>query len=502
MLRIAESSFWSLNSLAVQPSYALCREGLRHIAEKQLDPGTSEDRRVRIRAGIAAVAGAILCASALSVAVLVWPHTRWSGQLADLAQPLSMIGPALSNTSFIVLVYFGLASLIWGVSDASMDQPRNLGGFDPLDPAGKHWRVVHLSDIHSVGERYGFRVESGRAGPRGNDRLARVFERLAKLHEETPFDVVLLTGDITDAGRSSEWAEFLDLLGQYPALAQRVLMLPGNHDVNVVDRTNPARLELPMSPAKRLRHMRALSAIATVQGDRTYVFDREAGTIGALLRDKLEPHRALIDRFSDTGKLGLSRELSGLWNDCFPLIVPPEEPDGLGVFLLNSNAETNFSFTNALGLVPSEDVAAMQAIMSQFPQARWILALHHHLMEYPMAAKAFSERIGTALINGSWFARQLAPVGNRLLIMHGHRHIDWIGRCGTLKIVSAPSPVMDALDHEATCFYVHTISALPEGRLGLMAPERIDMDGDTPGRLPAIGNSASDHGQETLAEAD
>jgi len=161
MLRIAESSFWSLNSLAVQPSYALCREGLRHIAEKQLDPGTSEDRRVRIRAGIAAVAGAILCASALSVAVLVWPHTRWSGQLADLAQPLSMIGPALSNTSFIVLVYFGLASLIWGVSDASMDQPRNLGGFDPLDPAGKHWRVVHLSDIHSVGERYGFGSKAG-----------------------------------------------------------------------------------------------------------------------------------------------------------------------------------------------------------------------------------------------------------------------------------------------------------------------------------------------------
>ena len=39
--------------------------------------------------------------------------------------------------------------------------------------------------------------------------------------------------------------------------------------------------------------------------------------------------------------------------------------------------------------------------------ARWILALHHHLVEYPMPAKAFSERIGTALINGSWFVRQL-----------------------------------------------------------------------------------------------
>jgi hypothetical protein len=30
--------------------------------------------------------------------------------------------------------------------------------------------------------------------------------------------------------------------------------------------------------------------------------------------------------------------------------------------------------------------------------------------------------------------------------MHGHRHIDWIGACGAIKIVSAPSPVMGAAD--------------------------------------------------------
>ena len=31
LLRAAEQSFWSLNALAVQPVYALFREGLRHI---------------------------------------------------------------------------------------------------------------------------------------------------------------------------------------------------------------------------------------------------------------------------------------------------------------------------------------------------------------------------------------------------------------------------------------------------------------------------------------
>ena len=33
LLRIAEVNFWSLNSLAVQPGYAFCREALRHLAE-------------------------------------------------------------------------------------------------------------------------------------------------------------------------------------------------------------------------------------------------------------------------------------------------------------------------------------------------------------------------------------------------------------------------------------------------------------------------------------
>ena len=78
---------------------------------------------------------------------------------------------------------------------------------------------------------------------------------------------------MTDAGRATEWAEFLDVISQYPNLAARMILLPGNHDMNIVDRANPARLDLPFSPGKRLRQMRTLSAIAAVQGDRVRVVD-------------------------------------------------------------------------------------------------------------------------------------------------------------------------------------------------------------------------------------
>ena len=128
------------------------------------------------------------------------------------------------------------------------------------------------------------------------------------------------------------------------------------------------------------------------------------------------------------------------------MILPPETEDGLGIAILNSNAETHFSFTNALGLVSVEQTHRFEAAIRHYPRARWIVALHHHLMEYPMPVKAFSERIGTALINGSWFVRRLEALADRAIVMHGHRHIDWIGTCGPLKIISAPVAVMDATD--------------------------------------------------------
>ena len=61
--------------------------------------------------------------------------------------------------------------------------------------------------------------------------------------------------------------------------------------------------------------------------------------------------------------------------------------------------------------------------------------------------------------------------------MHGHRHIDWIGECGGLLIVSAPSPVMQAPDDRDTYFYVHSFAVGAGGKLRLLKPDRIDLPG-------------------------
>jgi hypothetical protein len=477
LYRIVEQGFWSLNSVAVQPGYALCREGLRHLMEHLLLPRGGAITSARVRAASAAGAGIALSGLALGVVLLVWPASRWLGGVADLASPHRLIVPVLANATVILSTYLAAAAVAWGFADATMDQPQDLAAFDLPPPNGKVWRIAHLSDLHVVGERYGFRIESGRAGARGNERLMRVLAQLDELHADKPLDVVLVTGDLTDAGRSAEWAEFLAALGKHPRLAERVLVLPGNHDVNVVDRANPARLDLPTSPGGRLRQLRTLSAIAALQGSRVRVVDPATMRLGSTLSEALAPSRTAIAAFADSGALRLSIGLGTLWDDAFPMVLPPDSEDGLGVLLINSTAKTHFSFTNALGFVSSEQAKKLLAVAEQFPRARWILALHHHLIEYPRPASALSERIGTALINGSWFVRQLQGLGPRAVAMHGHRHIDWIGACGALRIVSAPSPVMEATDDEATYLLIHRLAAGPDGCLRLLEPERVEIPG-------------------------
>ena len=127
-------------------------------------------------------------------------------------------------------------------------------------------RIAHLSDLHFVGERYGCRMESGTQGPRGNRCIRRALRKLAAIHASSPLDRVLVTGDVTDAGTRAEWAEFLDLIRSFPVLRDRLSFVPGNHDVNIVDRHNTGRFDLPWSAGQALRKLRVVLALDALQG--------------------------------------------------------------------------------------------------------------------------------------------------------------------------------------------------------------------------------------------
>jgi calcineurin-like phosphoesterase family protein len=478
LLRLAENSFWSLNSLVVQPAYTICREALRQLAEGLLPAQASKRQRSRLRAAAALVSGTMICAVALVVLVVLLPHADLLRGAAGLGSPKHLAAVALTNAAVLIAGYLAAAAMVWAIADAAMAQPRDLEHFDQPREDVRTWRIAHLSDVHVVGERYGFRLESGRSGPRGNERLARLLALLDLMHASDPLDAIVVSGDMTDAGRSSEWAEFLGAVLRHPRLVERMLIIPGNHDLNIVDRANPARLDLPTSPNKRLRKLRVLSAMGVVQGERVRIVDRAARRLGTTLASALRPHLEEIARFADVGRPWLSRRLNQLWTDAFPLVLPPDAEDGLGIILLDSNADTHFSFTNALGMISVDQARGLELACAQYSHACWIIVLHHHVVEYPRPARALSERVGTALINGNWFVRRLKPLAGHAVLMHGHRHIDWIGECGGIPILSAPSPVMEATDDVPTYFYIHQLAIGSDRRLRLLPPQRISIEGE------------------------
>ena len=468
LFALVEQNFWSLNAGLVQPLYMTLREGMRLAFETY-----AGDRSLARHAGL--LAGGLVAVAAASVA---W----WAGPLpvllAEDATARQIVTQSLANGVWVVAVYLMLAAPAWAAAEALAGSPTDLPDQPAADDAP--WRIAHLSDVHAVGEAYGFRLESGRDGPRGNHRFAQVLDILAAEDQARRLDWILVTGDITDAGRNAEFIAFEDALAATPGLRDRVLVLPGNHDVNVVDRANPARLELPGSIGGALRRARMLGAMLRLQGHRVRMVDGRTRRMGGTLHDFLATggRGETLARFTDRGGLRAAHRVREIWRDAFPMVVPPPEPDGLGVLLLDSNAETHFSFTNALGLVGLEQMREAEGVLAEFPRARWLVALHHHIVEYPRLGVPFADRIGTALVNGHWVLSRLRRHAPRIVALHGHRHYDWMGCCGDLRILSAASPVMGGRDEEERQFRIHA--------LGRGAGDALDWQGSSRVIIPGL----------------
>jgi len=337
-------NFWHLHFTLVFPLFVVLKEvlgtGLERLPPDRLD---GEQLHRRRRAG--AVLAALLFAGAGALLASAFPFSTDAG-LADLSgiRPRALVGAALGNAATVLGLSTVVASLYWLLREARAAAPVLDWAPTKLAAAPHTQRIAHLSDLHVVGERYGLRMEAGTRGPSGNGRLAEAFRRLNAMHAARPLDRVLITGDITDAGTRAEWVEFLAAVQRWPDLRDRLLFLPGNHDVNTVDRTNPGRLDLPWSVAGALRKLRIVLALDAVQGARVRLVDRRSGALGARLEEYLrEGSRAtLLRELAERGTWRGRWEVVKVWDAIFPLVAPPTG-ESSGVVLLDSNARRHFS---------------------------------------------------------------------------------------------------------------------------------------------------------------
>jgi 3',5'-cyclic AMP phosphodiesterase CpdA len=475
VLRVGFDNFRQLHYTLVFPIFVALRELLRTIAERVHGRSITPQQLNRGRRLGAVVAALIFAAAGVALAWTMWP-SGLKVLHAGHIQPWALAKAALINAAIVAGVSTAIDSLYWLRQEFMLSGPVLDWTPGPANGELSRVRIAHASDLHLVGERYGYRMEAGTHGPRGNACVAHALRRLAELQHEAPLDRVLVTGDVTDAGTRAEWAEFIDLLRDTPGLREQLSFVPGNHDVNVVDRTNAGRLDLPWSASQSLRKLRTILALDQVQGDRARVVDRASGTLGPSLRDYLRQGRRaeLLRSLAARGSVRGRWELEKVWDAIFPLVEPPGGNRRYGVILLDSNARTHFSLTNAIGFVSPPQLRALKSVLKNHPRCSWIVVLHHQVVEYPVALISLRDRIGLALVNASDVLAAIGPYAANLIVLHGHRHRDWIGTCGNLVLCSAPSAALGSQSGmEDRAFRVHDLSFGADGSIRLVRTERV-----------------------------
>jgi Calcineurin-like phosphoesterase len=347
-----------------------------------------------------------------------------------------------------------------------------LGGRPPvwLDaPPDGALRLAHLSDLH-VTEGDDVRLVE-RASPGGNAAL----ERLLDADAVTDADLVLITGDITDRGTAVSWRCFLDAVAERE-LNDRVVIVPGNHDLALVD---------PLDGERRREHALRSDRFAVVQLANLLKFceafaETAGGRRGMVLEgDELAPYEDVWTRVERSVRpfvadlpsrpvpplrfanyredraaraayeapIEAAREqLFGL----FPVAVPIPGHDAV-LFVLNSCASVSrHPTTNALGRVGRAQYRRLDRLARYFAQRTKLVALHHHVVRRAEErGVAFLTRLlakFTVLGDAQPLVRFCQTHGVRA-VLNGHRHLSYQLKLpnGTVLLAAPSSTLGDEL---------------------------------------------------------
>ncbi|WP_414708401.1 metallophosphoesterase family protein [Ramlibacter sp.] len=282
-------------------------------------------------------------------------------------------------------------------------------------------KILHLSDLHYVDTERSPRVEAGERGPTGNRALERTLDLLRDELKEADF--VVISGDCTDTGSRAQWEAFLASIARIPGITPKIVLVPGNHDLNFVARgldafTRTDTKDFEGRDARVRNFLWARARLATEQ---------------------------VCEKPDDTQSVDI--------DDAFPAVTVRRCPSGLSIALIaiNTVAPSITSFGNALGRFL---VGRVSSLVQNYQEQGFVVVIvgHHHPLPFfdaAAAAKSLRQRLkdvlfgaGMESIDGIRFLDQLDAVArDEVLYLHGHKHVfrSHRMRSGLVRICGAPS---------------------------------------------------------------
>lgn len=115
-------------------------------------------------------------------------------------------------------------------------------------------QIAHLSDVHLIAARsrrrsYGLRSRAVGMGRTADPALRG--KRLAaalRAAKETGAEHLVVSGDLTELGDEAEYELFAEVLSDAGIAAERVTLIPGNHDMYTAQNGWQRALEGPLAP--------------------------------------------------------------------------------------------------------------------------------------------------------------------------------------------------------------------------------------------------------------
>ena len=217
--------------------------------------------------------------------------------------------------------------------------------------------ICHWSDLHLTETDETRRTEEGVGG---NVALRELVARHAK--DLAACDAIAVTGDLTDTGSSAEWGVFLSMAKPY---LDRMFIVPGNHDLNIVHARNRFAVESPNRAGRVYRQIRMLAALDLVQGARSTIIV-DGKRVG--LREYLAGRRDALRAYYATGSEDRIADVEQCWDQCFPMAV--QLPHDFVAYVFDSNDMNATMATNALGRVSKGAMARFQVLTEDTAPAR------------------------------------------------------------------------------------------------------------------------------------